>query len=226
MNKGIKKNTKKLSRKKLVILLSLAGFFIALVITGFFVLQQQNAGYEYQGSDRGPKPESTFESSFLYQEVGYACSKPIEGEWTEARIGIEGEPGYYFVPKSETELNKFCRTTYAIEYRAVIDILKRDDVSSVIAKYDTSEAWVRALGHTYIHDTAYLDRILPAYSDVKIDCIIVVHSPEGSRFFIEDGEVHASHSDHHYREVPSDEFLASLNNAPDEDVNNFWLGLH
>lgn len=141
-------------------------------------------------------------------------------------MGSLGEPGYYFVPASENELDKYCREDSVIEYRAVIDILKREDVSSTIAKYDTTQAWARALGHKYIHDKDYLDRILPAYSDVKIDCIIVVHSPEGTRFFIEDGEKHESHHDHHYREVPAEEFLASLNNAPDADVTSFWLGLH
>ena len=99
-------------------------------------------------------------------------------------------------------------------------------MSSIIEKYDTTQASVRALGHIYIHDKEYLKRILPAYSDMKIDCIIVVHSPEGTRFFIENGEKHESHKDHQYIEVPSSEFLASLNNASDSDVNSFWLALH
>lgn len=130
------------------------------------------------------------------------------------------------MPVSQEEAKKYCRSEGVIEYRAVFDILKREDVSSIIAKYDTTQAWVRALGHKYIHAKEYLKRILPAYSDMKIDCIIVVHSPESTRFFIEDGEKHKSHHDHHYREVPAQEFLTSLNNAPDTDVTSFWLGLH
>lgn len=178
-----------------------------------------------------PSSKTTFD----VQGEKYECSKNVSGRTT-----ITG-----FKPSNLQEFDKFCRIyapfpglpeecagidvpTYChtIEYRAVLDILRRDDVARIIEKYDTTRASVRALGHTYIDDKEYLTRILPAYSDVKIDCIIVVHSPEGTRFFIEDGEKHESHHDHHYREVPADEFLASLNSAPDTDVTNFWLGLH
>ncbi len=65
----------------------------------------------------------------------------------------------------------------------------------------------------------------PGFDAPTVDCIIVVHSPEGTRFFVENGAVHESHSDHRYEEVPADEFLASLNAASDEDVTAFWLGL-
>lgn len=108
----------------------------------------------------------------------------------------------------------------------MLDILRKEDVATLIGKYSPAEAWVKALGHTYIHDKAYLNRILPIYSTIKIDCIIVVHSPEGTRFFIENGEKHETHDDHQYLEVPAAEFLASLYNAPDADVTAFWLGLH
>lgn len=173
--------------------------------------------------------------TFTYQGEKYECSKNVSGRST-----ISG-----FKPGDQQEFDKFCRIyqrfpgvpdqclgsnvpTYChtIEYRAVIDILRRDDVAKTIQKYDTTQASVRALGHRYINDKDYLKRILPAYSDMKIDCIIVVHSPEGTRFFIENGEKHESHDDHYYLEVPSNEFLTSLNNAPDTDMTNFWLGLH
>lgn len=174
-------------------------------------------------------------SSFTYQKVKYECGKKISGRST-----ING-----FKPNDQQEFVEFCRMyeefpgfpdlcsgdnvpefCHGIEYRAVIDILRRDDVAKIIEKYGTTRSSVRALGHKYIHDKAYLKRILPAYSDMKIDCIIVVHSPEGTRFFIENGEKHESHDDHHYLEVPSSEFLASLNQASDADITAFWLGLH
>ena len=115
---------------------------------------------------------------------------------------------------------------YCIEYRAVLDILKREDVHATISKYGSVRSSVKALGHKYIDDKDYLNRILPNYNSVAIDCIIVVHSPDGTRFFIENGAVHENHEDHMYMEVPSEEFLASLNNASDEDVTAFWLSLH
>lgn len=205
-------------KKSLIIVISL----IVVAATGSMAFLNMNS----REPSRGPKPQSKSESQFLYQEVYYNCSRDISGEWKEAWVGNPGRPGYYFVPDRESDLDRYCRVNSVIEYRAVIDILRREDVSSVIAKYDTTEAWVKALGHTYIHDKAYLKRILPKYSTMKIDCIIVVHSPEGTRFFIENGEKHESHLDHQYIEVPAAEFLASLNNAPDADVTNFWLGLH
>lgn len=172
------------------------------------------------------KPEGNSASVFLLNETGYSCSKEIPGEWREARVGVQGSKGYYFWPQNQGDIQKFCRTEYVIEYKAVIDILKREDIDKLIEKYDVSQAWVRALGHKYITDKDYLDRILPAYRNMKIDCIIVVHSPEGTRFFIENGEVHDSHDDHKYIEVEADKFLKSLNYASETDVTNFWLGLH
>ncbi|MBX4191252.1 MAG: hypothetical protein KW804_00425 [Candidatus Doudnabacteria bacterium] len=202
----------------------LIGFGIIVVITGLTLWYLQSD--LYQDSKRGPKPQSTSESSFLLNEMGYECSKKIDGRWVEAYVGNPGSPGYYFQPTNQEDLQKYCRTTSIIEYRAVLDILRKEDVGRTIEKYSTAEAWVRALGHKYIHDKDYLNRILPAYSSMKIDCIIVVHTPESTRFFIENGEKHDSHNDHQYLEVSATEFLSSLNNASDEDVNNFWLALH
>lgn len=211
----------KISKKKLLVAATSLTLVVA-AIAGGFVFFNKNS----QESERGPRPSGNTSSNFLYQEVYYDCSQPVRGKWTEAGIGPMADPGWYFVPDSQSDLEKYCRMGAVIEYRAVIDILKREDVSSTIAKYDTTQAWVRALGHKYIHDKDYLKRILPAYSEMKIDCIIVVHSPEGTRFFIEDGEKHESHHDHHYREVPGEEFLTSLNNASPTDVTSFWLSLH
>ncbi len=164
--------------------------------------------------------------SFKYQKVRYECSQNIKG-----KSGLRG-----FEPSNQIVFEKYCREYYELEgfgspdchnceYRAVLDILRREDINKTIEKYDTTLAWVKALHHDYIHDKEYLKRILPTYSDMKIDCIIVVHSPEGTRFFIENGEVHKGHDDHQYLEVPSNEFLASLNNSSDSDVSNFWLAL-
>ena len=168
------------------------------------------------------------ETNFRLYNLTYECSQPIEGEWQQGRDGS-------FQPKDQEEFQKFCRVTSdednetnggaIIEYRAVIDILQKDHVREIIDRYDSTEAWVRALSHDYIQDKEYLSRILPSFNSEHIDCIIVVHSPEDTLFFVEVGESHDSHDDHQYIEVPSDEFLASLNSAPDEDVSAFWLGL-
>lgn len=211
-----------MSKKSLLsISLLFAILLMAVIVYLFSALQDSKPD-----SELGPKPESTSESSFLLNEVGYECSREIDGIWVEARVGQLGELGYYFQPANPEDLQKYCRSTFIIEYRGVLDILRKDEINKIIEKYSTNEAWVKALSHTYIHDKDYLDRILPAYSDVKIDCVIVVHSPEGTRFFIENGAKHDSHLDHQYLEVHAAEFLSSLNSASDEDVTNFWLGLH
>ena len=172
----------------------------------------------------------TLQNGFFIDGTTYECSEAIPGKMTS-----EG-----FSPKNMEDLRNFCRPysssndpsgcgpggEYCIEYRAVIDILKRNDVRATVSKYGSVRSSVKALGHTYIYDKEYLNRILPDYSNVAIDCIIVVHSPDGTRFFIENGDVHKSHDDHKYIEVPSEKFLASLNRASDEDVTAFWLGLH
>jgi hypothetical protein len=194
--------------------------FIAIILAGISI-----GGYFYT-----KLTNETHKSVLNINGTTYECSKAIPVKMTS-----EG-----FSPKNIEDLRNFCRpysksndpsgcgpgSKYCIEYRAVIDILKRKDVSATVSKYGSVRSSVRALEHKYIGDKEYLSRILPDYINVIIDCIIVVHSPEGTRFFIENGEVHETHNDHKYIEIPSEEFLASLNNASDEDVTAFWLGLH
>lgn len=207
---------KKLNKKVLLILLPLIlllGFTSVLIVKKSF----------YTSDDSNPKVgKRYFQKGYSDSAFFYSCSKEIEVIYQGSFLDM----GSVYVPVNKEEADKYCRSSGAIEYRAVIDILARKDVDLLVSKYNSAEVWVRALGHTYIHDKEYLKRILPAYSDIKIDCIIVVHSPEGTRFFIENGEAHKSHDDHQYIEVSEREFLTSLNNAPNTDVNNFWLGLH
>lgn len=193
-----------------------------LIITGAIVgmaMHNNSADKRMPNHEIG---EKYFVKGFGDGTFIYNCSKEIEVVYMGSSMG----PGVVYRPVNQDEFGKYCRSSAAIEYRAVLDILRRKDIDQLVDKYDQSQVWARALGHKYIHDKDYLRRILPAYSDVKIDCIIVVHSPEGSRFFIENGEVHKSHDDHQYLEVSSEEFLASLNKASDSDRNNFWLALH
>lgn len=200
-------------KKSLLLLAVMVLFGIAVV--GYFYSQRTT---------------ETLESTFYIDGTAYECSKAISVKRTSEKTA----------PKSIEDLKNYCRPynssldptgcgpggEYCIEYRAVIDILKREDVNDTISKYGSVRSSVKALGHKYINDKEFLNRILPEYSNAVIDCIIVVNSPEGTRFFIENGEVHETHDDHKYIEVPSEEFLTSINNASDEDVTAFWLGLH
>lgn len=172
-------------------------------------------------TDNNNNPTYTKEDKFLLNEIFYECSRPIGGRWIPAKVGQAREDGEYFEPKSQEDLEKYCRMTAIIEYHAVLDILKMEDVDDVISKYPSTEAWVKVLNYQYIQDENYVDRILPDYKDIDIECIVVVHSPDGTRFFLED----ITGGKHEYLEVESEEFLASLNNSDLEDVNTFWLNL-
>ncbi len=214
-----------LKPKKRILILALIVLFI--LVTAFFVLVVRNNGSApgFSGG-YGPKPESNLVDSYYANEIYYDCSKAISGQWVKGSAGPQASPAWEFRPDSLEEAKKYCREGAVIEYKSVIEIMKMKDVSETIAKYDSYKVSVKALGHKYIHDKEYLSRILPSYKSSSIDCIIVVSYPEGTRFFIENGEIHESHSDHKYIEVPTKEFLASLNKASDEDITAFWLGLH
>jgi hypothetical protein len=174
----------------------------------------------------GPKPESNLVDSYYANEIYYECSRTIHGQWAKGSAGQIPSPAWEFRPDSIEEAKKYCREGGIIEYKSVLDIMKMKDISEIVEKYDSYEVSVKALSHKYINDKEYLSRILPNYKSSSIDCIIVVNSPEGTRFFLENGDVHDDHDDHKYIEVPAEEFLASLNNAPDADVTAFWLALH
>lgn len=192
---------------------------IAVIVSAAVLVPQLRDDDGFSSEGPGPKPSETSLSSFESNEVGYECSRPIEGDWKTIR-GQIGQEKWTFVPDSIEELQRWCRTTYTIEYHAVVDLLKRPDISEVIEKYDPTLAWLKVLNYDLIEDETYVDRILPEHSDFNTHCIVVLHSPEGERFFLENGDV-----EHDYREVPAEEFLASLNSASDEDINQFWLNL-
>ena len=207
--------------KRRVFLLILT-FAIAIVL--LFIYYLANFSF-WRLKTRPPKPTSTLESSFLLNEIGYVCSKKIEGEWIPASIGPSGQPGYYFQPTNLEDLEKYCREDYIIEYHAAIEILKRPEVDQAIGKFDHTEAWVKVLNAQYIQDKDYLNRIVPNYSHLKIHCIIVFHSPEENRFFIEVHEDEDHNAGFEYIEIPAEEFFQSLNNAPNHDIHTFWLNI-
>jgi hypothetical protein len=182
---------------------------------------------------------------------GYTCSKPIEGRmrrgfqagggyvprryWRELRDGDleqvpknwrhRARPARIFVPSDGAEARKFCRANIIIEYRSVLDILRKPWVERLIARHSPRAAWVRALHHDYIHDKEYLALILPAFDAERVDCVIVVHSAERDVFFVEYAPQHEGHPDHRYARLSEREFHASLAAAPAADRAAFWDNL-
>ena len=182
---------------------------------------------------------------------GYRCSKPIEGRmrpgyqvnggsyaprrlWRELRDGDleqvpkkwrRARPARVFVPSDRAEAQKFCRASIVIEYRSVLAILQKPWVERLIASHSPRAAWVRALHHDYIRDEDYLARILSAFEAERVDCVIVVHSPERDVFFVEYAPEHEGHADHRYVRLSERAFRASLAAAPAADRAAFWDNL-
>lgn len=182
---------------------------------------------------------------------GYMCSQPIEGRmgkgyvvagggyvpsryWRALRDGDLGRvpkqwrrarPARVFVPLDRVEARKFCRASTIIEYRSVLDVLRKPWVELLIASHSPRAAWVRALHHDYIRDTEYLARILPAFEAERVDCVIVVRSPERDVFLVEYAPEHEGHSDHRYVRLSEREFRGSLAAAPAADRAAFWDNL-
>ncbi len=105
----------------------------------------------------------------------------------------------------------------SIEYHAAAEIYERPDVKTVIDKYPSHIAWVSPLNYAYIEDKDFVKKLLPDYAHVNVHCILVAHSPDGTRYFLEDGDTADV-----FIEIPSDEFNEMLMNASPEDVETFW----
>lgn len=205
----------KITNKKILLAVAIA-ILVGTAIISFTLVRNQDK------DNNGFSSEDKINETYLKSGFGdgtflYSCSKEVEVVYKGSSPG----PGAVYMPVDQEEFAKYCRSNAAIEYHAIIDVLKKPDVAKTVEKYNTSQAWVNALNARYIKDKDYMHRILPAYKDMNIHCVIVVHSPEGTRYFLEDGD-----KDHQYVELSSETFLASLNQASDTDITNFWLGLH
>ena len=209
-------------------------------------------GHETTGPEvTSTKGKPTVERKRFWRRfTGYTCSKPIKGRmrrgylagggyaprryWRELRDGDlervpkqwrRAHPERVFVPSDRVEARKFCRANIIIEYRSVLDILRKPWVERLIARHSPRAAWVRALHHDYIHDKEYLARILPAFDAERVDCVIVVRSPGRDVYFVEYAPHHEGHSDHRYVRLSEREFRASLAAAPVADRAAFWDNL-
>lgn len=196
---------------------------LAVLVVGVALFAHRSFVGESESSGKlGPKPSSANVTSYYAGEIFWSCSQPIEGRWVEGSIGPASNPAWEFIPSSADEAAKYCRVNGVVEYHAALDILQRPDVKKVIDAYDSTLAWVKVLNYQLIEDKDYLNRILPDYADTMIHCIIVVYSPEGERFFLEEKD---ASDESFYTEILATEFLASLNSASDADVTSFWLNL-
>lgn len=203
-----------------------------------------------EGTPTNGKPTVERER-FWRRYSGYRCSQPIEGRmrrgyvvvgggyvprryWRELRDGDlkrvpkewrRVDPERVFVPTDRLGARKFCRPNATIEYRSVLDILRKPWVERLIARHSPRAAWVRALHHDYIQDKEYLDLILPAFDAERVDCVILVRSPERDVFFVEYAPRHEGHSEHRYVRLSERAFRASLDAAPAVERAAFWDNL-
>lgn len=142
------------------------------------------ANYRQHGS---PLPQTGYKQITSYHDgtYQYACSKPIK-----AKLGttVDGDvPGAKaYIPVDQDEARLFCHSAGVIEYKGKIKVLQKPEVLALIAKYPYNDVTIKALEFRYIKDKEYVHRLLPAYKDREIGCIIVLYTPGEDKVYLED----------------------------------------
>lgn len=122
-------------------------------------------------------------SYYLLGTGGYECSKPIR-----LLSNTLDKTGKYidFHPVDQDEANLFCHLNSAEEYKGKIKVLQRPEVLKLVSQYPYKNESIKALEFKYIKDTDYVHRLLPAFKDREIGCIIVLHTPGQAKVYLED----------------------------------------
>ena len=96
-----------------------------------------------------------------------------------------GDPVDY-QPVNKDEASLFCRMTSAIEYKGILKVLQKPEALNLISKYKYQDVNIKALEFKYIKDADFVHRLLPAFKDRKIGCIIVLDTPGVDKVYLED----------------------------------------
>ena len=166
-----------------------------LVAAGYFATHLNNADQKYfclpsSGECANPTLKHTDKSEFIELSRyyipgtgGYECSRPIK--LVSNTVNKKGEH-VEFNPVDASEADLFCHMTSAEEYKGKIKVLQKSEVLSLISKYAYKDVFIKALEFKYITDKEFVQRLLPAYRDRVIGCIIVLNTPGEDKVYLED----------------------------------------
>ncbi|MBI4067444.1 hypothetical protein HY407_03600 [Candidatus Gottesmanbacteria bacterium] len=149
----------------------------------------------------------------------YTCSKPIKARLEKIPGPLGAPEGKSYIPIDKEEAKLFCHSTAAIENEGKIKILQRPEVLDLISKYQYKDVTIKALEFKYIKDEGFVDRLLPAYKDKEIGCIIVLETPGEKRVYLEDEKLET------FEELDYQTFLQSLDSVSDADRQLFIANL-
>jgi len=128
-------------------------------------------------------------SSYFDGTYGYDCSRPIQVKAGTAQGQIVGSTVDIQIPLDLEEAKLFCHSTFVIENKGKIKVLQRPEVVELVSKYAYKDVSIKALEFKYIQDQQFVHRLLPAYQDREIGCIIVLETPNEKRVYLEDEEL-------------------------------------
>lgn len=134
-----------------------------------------------------PQRETTKKvSSYFDGTYGYDCSRAIWVKAGTAQGQVVGSTVDIQIPLDSDEAKLFCHSTFVIENKGKITVLQRPEVIELISKYEYKYVSIKALEFKYIKDQQFVDRLLPAYQDREIGCIVVLETPGEKRVYLED----------------------------------------
>lgn len=160
----------------------------------FYLIQKNNAVDDcYNFESCGPTYESVSNPDYIFNSGytspgtgGYACSKPIK-----LVSNLVDEDGVYVnhKPVDEAEAKLYCHMTSAEEYKGKLKVLQKPEVLELIGKYQYKDVSIKALEFKYIQDKDFVHRLLPAYKEVEIGCIILLDTPDEDKIYLEDEDL-------------------------------------
>ncbi len=132
------------------------------------------------------KPKYELMSGYSDGSRGYQCSKPIK---MVSNTITKIQEYTNFRPVDPEEARVFCHATSVIEYKGKLTVLQRPEVLELISKYEYKDINIKALEFKYIEDKNFINRILPAFMNKEIGCIIIVETPNEKKVYLEDEEL-------------------------------------
>ncbi len=147
----------------------------------------------------------------------YECSKPIKARLVDSRS--RAPESSYYLPVDQDEARLFCHSAGAIEYKGKLKVLQKPEVLALVKKYPYKDVTIKALEFKYIQDKQYVHRLLPAYSDQEIGCIIVLDTPGEDKVYLENEELNT------FRELDYQTFARNLEQVSQADRQTFYDNL-